>query len=86
MCLLTCLLLARFKRRLAPRGATSEFWLVILIWQGYHLPELENFEGICGFSRGQNASPRARNGLKTLVWASGMVDHYFSKHAFLTHV
>ena len=48
-------------------------------------PKTAHFQGILGFSMAQNASPGAQNGLKTLVWASQMVQGHFWKNAFLTH-
>ena len=38
-----------------------------------------------GIFMGQNASPRAENGLKTLVIVSQMVESNFCKNTFLTH-
>ena len=38
-----------------------------------------------GISHGPNASPRAQNGLKTLVCASQTIHDQFWKNAFLTH-
>ena len=40
-----------------------------------------NFQGISGFSMGQNASKRAQNGLKT----SPVLHNHFWKNLFLTH-
>ena len=38
-----------------------------------------------GIFHGPKPSPRAQNGLKTLVWASQTVQGHFWKNAFLTH-
>ena len=48
-------------------------------------PKTAHFQGILGFSMAQNASPRAQNGLKTLVWASQIMQGHFWKNTFLTH-
>ena len=46
-------------------------------------PKTAHFQGILGFSMAQNASPRAQKGLKTLVWASQMVQgHFLEKRVF----
>ena len=48
-------------------------------------PKTAPLQRILGFSRGQNASPRAQNGLKTLVGSFQMVEGHFWKNAFWTH-
>ena len=48
-------------------------------------PKTAHFQGILGFSMGQNPSQWAPNGLKTRVCAPPMVQDHFWKNVFLTH-
>ena len=47
-------------------------------------PIVAHFQGILGFSMGQNARSWAQNGLKTLFQASQMAHDHFQKIAFFT--
>ena len=48
-------------------------------------PKTAHFQGILGFSMGQNASPPAQSAQKTIVCAYKMVEDHLWKNAFLTH-
>ena len=81
------------KRRATGSGLPLGGEEAILPWfgvQGLLGPTLlvlkrAHFQRIFKFSMGQNTSPRAQNGLKTLVRASQMVQDHFCKNVFLTH-
>ena len=69
-----------------PSGPASLLGKCVLThFQPIFGPTTAQFQAILAFSKAQNVSPRAQNGLKTLVGAIGMVQDQFWEIAFLTH-